>query len=169
MDSSVIEEEFAASLADDGDEEVRLLAALENAALQVEHADSVRLEQQIAESMDMDNSCGNQNLFGNEDFTRLDATMSSVECVSQTRASSCKSESVETIDGCSAENTFGLAQARLDNSSIKHFWETGFWNDVLDPNNTFLSSFDQNFKRPVDPTFTQSLPETEDEIRLERP
>ena len=57
-------------------------ATKENAALQVAYADSFRLEQQIAESMDMDNSCGNQNLFGNEDFTRLDASMSLVECFS---------------------------------------------------------------------------------------
>ena len=169
MDSSTIEEGFTAPLADDGDEEVRLLAALENDALQVEHADSVRLEQQIAESMDMDNSCGTQNLFGTEDFTRLDAVTSSIECVSQTRASSYKSEPIETIDGYSAENTFGLARTRLDNSGIKQFWETGFWNDFLDPNKTFLSSFDQSFKRPVDPTFTQSSLETEDETWLERP
>ena len=55
------------------------------------------------------------------------------------------------IDGYSAENVFGHARSRLEPQSIQHFWESGFWNDFFDPNKTFLSSFDTNFKRPVDP------------------
>ena len=34
---------------------------------------------------------------------------------------------------------------------IQHFWEQGFWHDFFDPSKTFVSSFDNNFKRPVDP------------------
>ena len=71
------------------------------------------------------------------------------------------SESVQTsagnvaaagIEGYSADNTFGLARSRLQPAGIQHFWETGFWNDFFDPNRDFLSSFEQTFKRPVDPT-----------------
>ena len=55
------------------------------------------------------------------------------------------------IEGYSAENVFSHARAGLEPQGIQHFWETGFWNDFFNPNVTFLSSFDNNFKRPVDP------------------
>ena len=55
------------------------------------------------------------------------------------------------IDGYSADNAFSHARSRLEPQRIQHFWESGFWNDFFDPSKTFLSSFDSNFKRPVDP------------------
>ena len=55
------------------------------------------------------------------------------------------------IEGYSAENVFSHARVGLEPQGIQHFWETGFWNDFFNPNVTFLSSFDNNFKRPVDP------------------
>ena len=58
---------------------------------------------------------------------------------------------VSVIDGYSADNAFSHARSRLEPQRIQHFWESGFWNDFFDPSKTFLSSFDSNFKRPVDP------------------
>jgi len=58
-------------------------------------------------------------------------------------------KSMEVIEGFSAESVFGLARSRRQNEGLEQFWETGFWSDFLDPNKTYLSSFEQNFKRPV--------------------
>ena len=61
----------------------------------------------------------------------------------------------EPIEGYSATNVFGWARSRLQNADIKQFWETGFWNDFMDPNKDFFHGFEQSFKRPIDPTYVQ--------------
>jgi hypothetical protein len=67
---------------------------------------------------------------------------------------------VSVIPGYSAENTFGFARVALQPEGVKHFWETGFWNDFMNPDKSFLSSFDGNFKRPFDNTFDGPAGET---------
>ena len=43
------------------------------------------------------------------------------------------------IPGYSAENTFGFARVALQPEGIKHFWETGFWNDFMNPDKSVSS------------------------------
>ena len=43
------------------------------------------------------------------------------------------------IEGYSAENAFVLARSRLQPVGIQQFWETGFWNDFIDPNKDLIS------------------------------
>eukprot|EP00435_Cladocopium_sp_Y103_P018289 s5093_g4.t1 len=134
----------------------RDLAALENQNLEIEHRDSLLLEESIAFGQS-----GNDGLGGGEaveqtaesgldvgrnftDFSALDFTSTAV-------SSSHSMTIPEAIEGYSSDNVFGLARVGLQSDGIKQFWETGFWNDFFDPNKNFLSSFDANFKRPLDP------------------
>eukprot|EP00435_Cladocopium_sp_Y103_P072049 s158_g39.t1 len=136
----------------------RNLAALENQNLDLEHSDSIRME---AVAAGMHPGPSNDGLGGEdlvEPFSELGQdsglTFSGIplsDHVSHAASSSHQMQVSESIEGYSAENVFGFARVGLQNNTIKQFWETGFWNDFLDPNKTFLSSFDANFKRPADP------------------
>jgi hypothetical protein len=86
-------------------------AAAENLALEREHSESMQLETEISNAMD--------------DF--FDMSFDDVEdrpCSSQGA-----DVDVSVIPGYSAENTFGFARVALQPEGVKHFWETGFWND----------------------------------------
>jgi hypothetical protein len=150
----------------------RRLAALENAALEVEHGDSLLQEKNIADEMmamqssnnlvgnlnssTVDNFSGGydvgQDLFGPEPTPCDEYVPESQYSPSEIAQPSTGYDVPSTIEGYSAANVFGLARSQLQHEGIKHFWETGFWNDFFDPSKDFLSSFDSNFKRPVDPT-----------------
>ena len=150
----------------------RHLAALENAALEVEHGDSLLQEKSIADEMmglqSSDNTAGNlnsgtvdflsdaygvgQNLSGQELTFCDEYVPESQYSPSEITQPSIGCDVPSTIEGYSAANVFGLARSQLRHEGIKHFWETGFWNDFFDPSKDFLCSFDSNFKRPVDPT-----------------
>ena len=123
---------------------LREQAAAENLALEVEHWDSLQKEIAIAgEDGSRNNSLA--------DGSSQSGCCHSDAFLPRGISTSDSSHDVGVIDGYSAENAFGHARSRLEPQSIQHFWESGFWNDFFDPNKTFLSSFDNNFKRPVDP------------------
>ena len=128
-------------------------AAAENLALELEHSESMQRETEIAS--DMHGPLAEQftavpgfshdghDFFGMS-FDDIDARSSS---------SRGADAAVTVTPGYSAENTFGFARVALQPEGVKHFWETGFWNDFMNPDVSFLSSFDGNFKRPFDNTF----------------
>lgn len=150
----------------------RRLAAIENAALEVEHEDSLMHEKNIADELlaieANDNTSGNldsgtvgMSSFGHydghdpfgRDLTVWDEFVpESQYSPSEIAQSSAEHNAPATIEGYSAANTFGWARSQLQHDGIKQFWETGFWNDFFNPSRDFLSGFDNNFKRPVDPT-----------------
>ena len=123
---------------------LREQAAAENAALEVLHWESLQEEIAIAEDAGSRNnlfagaSAGSGGFASDADFLQVLPISDSAHDVS-------------VIDGYSADNAFSHARSRLESQRIQHFWESGFWNDFFDPSKTFLSSFDSNFKRPVDP------------------
>ena len=159
----------------DRQEEYRRVAALENASLEVQHESSRLQEQAIAAEMEALESQRNalqisadhsselpvtgvdteMHMFGGENFSNSGYSPSSFQGDSQRGQSSSGHAVVEPIEGYSAANVFGLARSRLQTEGLKQFWETGFWNDFLDPNKDFFSGFEQSFKRPVDPTHVQ--------------
>ena len=151
-------------------DEVRRLAALENDALAIEHGSSLAREQEIADEMHATDHNEVSGLANSHDADFLAGAFSDgtplfglpiTDSTCDANQPYEPSESVQTsagnvaaagIEGYSADNTFGLARSRLQPAGVQHFWETGFWNDFFDPNRDFLSSFEQTFKRPVDPT-----------------
>ena len=141
------EDGFGADLPGGSDSsELRRLAAEENAALMLEHWNSLQQETAFAGETegktDLDlfacppseTELGQVNADGRHGFSASDSA-----------------DGARLIEGYSAENVFNSARASLEPQGIQHFWESGFWNDFFDPSKDFLSSFDGNFKRPVDP------------------
>ena len=169
MDIGDITDSLPESLAFDDGGDVRRLAALENEALQVEHADSLQLEERIAAAMESASVDSKNDVLEVAEFGHQKSPHSSVECVSLTSSSPHRVEPIETIEGYSAEKTFGFSRTQLDSVGIKHFWETGFWSDFLDPNKDFFSSFEGHFKRPVDPTSSSVFDASVDVTHVERP
>jgi hypothetical protein len=123
---------------------LRRLAAEENAALVSEHWEALQQETAIAEGA----TTGFDLFAGPPSEAEL---LQEDAVFTQGFLSSDSSDGVRLIEGYSAENVFSHARVGLEPQGIQHFWETGFWHDFFDPSKTFLSSFDNNFKRPVDP------------------
>ena len=128
-------------------------AAAENLALEMEHSESMQREIEIANDMDGP-SVGRLNAVPGFSHDVHDFFGMSFDDIDARSCSSYSAEAAATvIPGYSAENTFGFARVALQPEGVKHFWETGFWNDFMNPDKNFLSSFDGNFKRPFDNTF----------------
>ena len=51
-----------------------------------------------------------------------------------------------------SDNAFGFARVALQPEGIKQF-EIWFWSDFMNSDKSFLTTFDGNFKRPVENTF----------------
>ena len=166
MASDSCDESFQHVFSTDGTHsgELRRLAEIENEELETMHAESLVQEAEIAAEMD-DSQHPVENLFGTEQSVGISFADDSDERLSQPSSSTQGRPHVGAIEGYSAENAFGFARIGLQPEGIKQFWETGFWHDFLDPNRDFLSSFDNNFKRPIDPI--HELPE-EQSFQLER-
>ena len=150
----------------DRQEEYRRVAALENASLEVQHESSRLQEQAIADELEALESQRNalqksvdhssefpvtgldteMHMFGGENFSSSGYSPSSFQGDFQRGQSSSGHAVAEPIEGYSAANVFGLARSRLQTEGLKQFWETGFWNDFLDPNKDFFSGFEQSFK-----------------------
>jgi len=159
----------------DRQEEYRRVAALENASLEVQHESSRLQEQAIADELEsleaqrssleksvdhgsefpLTGMSTEMHIFGSENVSNSGYSPSSFQGDFQRGQPSSGHAAVEPIEGYSAANVFGLARSRLQIEGLKQFWETGFWNDFLDPNKDFFSGFEQSFKRPVDPTHVQ--------------
>eukprot|EP00435_Cladocopium_sp_Y103_P006727 s5228_g2.t1 len=127
---------------DSGLEEARLLAALENDALAVEHQSSIRLEEDIAAEAGVNFSDDGFSCSGGCEGSKVTFTgFPSDDVYSHAASASAQMHATELIAGYNADNAFGFARAGLQNDGIKHFWETGFWSDFMDPNKTYVSGF----------------------------
>ena len=135
-------------------------AAAENLALEMEHSESMQRETEIANGMNESSAVQFTTVPGSQ-YDVPDFFGMSFDDVEPRPSSVQGSDSAAAvIPGYSAENTFGFARVALQPEGIKHFWETGFWNDFMNPDKSFLSSFDSNFKRPFDNTFEAPEGET---------